>query len=157
MLQEDWKLVPLIDRMKQRDVFADDFFGSIAIKSLSSFVPTGDVALQILADDGVFRGLDNRRQFRPHLFRLSALSDVAVIGDDGLNAWLGQQVCPGAFQPAPGIVFMPKAKAVGDALTRLGDQPGELPLDALQILGVQELEKVVADELFRGVAEDANG
>ena len=49
-------------RNKHRNGPADGFLGRVAEQALSAFVPTGDNAVKVFADDGVVRGIDNRSQ-----------------------------------------------------------------------------------------------
>ena len=51
-----------VRRNQHRDRLADRFPSRIAEQALGAPVPAGDDAVQILADDGVVRGIDNRAQ-----------------------------------------------------------------------------------------------
>ena len=51
-----------VGRNNERDVASDGFFGGVAKQSFRSFIPTGNDAVEILADDPVVRGIHDRGQ-----------------------------------------------------------------------------------------------
>src|SRR5215831_9882829 len=51
-----------VGKNEHRNGPADGFLGGVAEQALRAFVPTGDNALEVYADDGVVRGIDNRSQ-----------------------------------------------------------------------------------------------
>ena len=56
--------------------FADCFLRRIAEKVFRATIPTGDPALQGLADDRFFGGLDDRCQSSAHFLRLLTLGNI---------------------------------------------------------------------------------
>src|SRR5262249_8807305 len=60
-------LVQAIRRDDEIDPLPDRFGGRIAEDALRARVPARDDAVERLADDGVVRGLDDRREQRTHL------------------------------------------------------------------------------------------
>src|SRR5690349_3783833 len=51
-----------VGRDQQGNGPADDFLGGVAEQPLRALIPTGDRPGQVLADDRVVRGIDNRTQ-----------------------------------------------------------------------------------------------
>src|SRR4030095_5118239 len=60
-----------------RDRLPDGLVGAVAKQTLSAFVPRQDDALQRLADDGVLRRFNDRRQVGAREIRALALGYVA--------------------------------------------------------------------------------
>jgi hypothetical protein len=55
---ENFRLFLLAVRRNQhRNGLADGFLGRVAEQTLRAFVPTGDNAVEVYADDGVVRGV----------------------------------------------------------------------------------------------------
>jgi hypothetical protein len=48
-----------IFRRQQGNILAEHFFAAIAVNSFRPFVPAGDGAIESLADDGIFGGIDD--------------------------------------------------------------------------------------------------
>ena len=63
--------------MRHGDRLADDLMRRVAKEALSAGVPREDHAVEILADDGVMGGFDDRRQTRLGLLGALAFADVA--------------------------------------------------------------------------------
>src|SRR4029434_6024817 len=51
-----------VRRNEHRNGLADGFLGRVAEQTLRAFIPTGDNAVEVFANDGVVRGIDNRSQ-----------------------------------------------------------------------------------------------
>ena len=66
----------MIRRNQPPDGGTHDFGGAVAEKLFRPAIPTGDEAVQIFADDGILRKLDNRRQPGTSFLRTPALGDV---------------------------------------------------------------------------------
>src|SRR5690349_429734 len=68
-------LVPVF-RNHDQDRFTDRFRGRVAVKTLRPSVPAGDAAVEILADDGVIRGIEDGAEQEPRFFGFPAPADV---------------------------------------------------------------------------------
>ena len=58
------------------DRFADDLIGCVPEKAFGSRVPAGNHAIQVLTDDGVIRGLDDRGEQLPCLLCVRAFGEI---------------------------------------------------------------------------------
>src|SRR5205823_9097500 len=65
-----------------RDPAPDDLGGGVAVEPLGTGVPAGDDGVEVLADDRVVGGLDERREMGERQLRPPALGDVAEEVDD---------------------------------------------------------------------------
>ena len=88
----------------------DRFLGRVAEQPLRAFVPTGDDAVEVFADDRVVGGIDNGRQQRSSLLAVLAFGDV-------------EQHVNGPDEPAFGIAERRRVGHEPDALAvgTLGD------------------------------------
>src|SRR5579871_524504 len=59
------------------DRFSDRFRSRITVKALRTPIPARDPPVEILADDGVIRGIDDGSEHQPGLFRSAAFCNVA--------------------------------------------------------------------------------
>ena len=98
-------LVP-VRRDHEHDRFAHRLCGGVAVKPLRAPVPAHDPSAEILADDGVVRGIDDSAEQKSRFFRLPAFGDVARNGKMGDGAigtaqghGLGFHAAALAFQP----------------------------------------------------------
>src|SRR5579883_3571280 len=72
-----------IGRNDERDRFAYRLLGTVSEEALGAVVPSLDDAVEILADDGIVRGFDDRGEVLSGAFRAARLGYVAQIsGDD---------------------------------------------------------------------------
>src|ERR1700730_15135058 len=75
-LKDHGFLVPAIGRNYKHNALADGLFSRIAEQALGTFIPTGDHAIQILADNRIVRGTYDSRQQIGGSFGLFSFIDV---------------------------------------------------------------------------------
>ena len=109
-------------RNHDHDRLPDRFRGRIAVKALRPAVPAGDLPGEILADDGVIRGIDDGAEQQPRLFGFPALGDVtrnAKLDDRAVGAAQrhGMRFHPAALAlQADDVEFEGALLATADAL-----------------------------------------
>ena len=137
--------VPVL-RNHDHDRFSDCFRSGIAVKALRPPVPARDLPVEILADNGVIRGIDNGPEQKPRLFGFPALGDVARNGklDDGAvgaaqRHGLGFHAAALAFQ-SDDVEFKRALFATANALI-------EVP-EALAVLRRDEIVNASADHVI---------
>ena len=109
-------LVVSLSRNQNRDRFADSFFGGIAKQPLRALIPTHNDAVQIFADNGVIRRLDDGGQSLTGLFGLLQLGDILKYVDraaaatvhivQGIDVYVGRD--PGAIRTFNRDLFIPR-------------------------------------------------
>ena len=82
------------------------------------------------------------------------LGDVAEVRDDGPDGGLLQEVRDPALDPPPRAVLVPEPRIDGERSAGLLEHLAEAAADLLDVLGMNLLEPIEADELVRGIAED---
>ena len=108
--------------------------------------------------DGVFHdaavlllGLPQR------LFGPPALSDIVVVGDNGFNARLRQEITAGPFHPPPSAIPSQQTIFGRDDAPRLAGQFGQQFSHAFAIVRMNQLKRVAAHIFFQGITQDACG
>ncbi len=76
------ELVGAILAHQQGDGLPDHLGGRVSVEALGAPVPADDRSVEVLADDCVPRGLDDRGQVRPRLLCLLALREVDHLGEE---------------------------------------------------------------------------
>src|SRR2546423_13454775 len=83
-LQDARLFVLPLSRDEGHDRFADDFFWSVTEEPFSGCIPTGDVAIQVFADNGVIGIFDDGRQPSACFLATPSVGNVAKVGGENL-------------------------------------------------------------------------
>jgi len=76
--QNFWDFVGTVAGREKRYVLSDRLFWRVTIDALGSLVPTGDGAVEVLADDGILGRIDNRGEPRAVFSQLLGRSPMQL-------------------------------------------------------------------------------
>ena len=149
--------VPTIAGDDQSDVLADGFFGEVAENAFGALVPTGDDAVEGLADNGIVGGVDDGGEQGGVAFGASAISDLARDFGGADNASVG--VLDG--RDGEGNVDESAIFALADGIEMVDafaapDAGHDAVLFGEPVFRDDESD-VAADRFLRRIAEDALG
>ena len=135
-----------------RAIAANRLGRGVAVEAFGRFVPVSDLRSDVGRDDRLIHLREDGRLEAEALLGFALRRHVVTVADDPAHRRLMQEVRGRPFEPAPGAVLVPDARGDLDGRPRWRTVRRER---GGRVVGVKELERQLAEDLCRTIAEDA--